>query len=381
VGSKGLITSPASIALRNFAAGQETDVTISIDGAKAPTNQLLELIVRAPKPGPEIQHAVLAVANGVASTRHQIADEFFQVIYSPRYVAKVWFMESGAAMELLDPQGYRRNDATTLSYPSLLQTTTDSRGRVRTEPRAIPNFPYFIPIVIKDPQGGANQLYEGGRHAHGRTSSLEQWFTEDWIVVRHRDTKPDEKVSFVWAPRSSRKNHLDTIYLGRDAEIAALKKPGKVILIDDVWAPRSSRKNHLDTIYLGRDAEIAALKKPGKVILIDEEHVLSELSGPQAINKGKISWPRSTGRGVRAVFVRPHGFDYGYAMFYPSGSELEGRHVQQPGDKPMGFTFCMEEEFVGFVAKWCGNTPTGQIAPEDASRYHGAFMAQPISEP
>jgi hypothetical protein len=317
------------------------DVTVAVDGANAPTNQLLELLVKVPSPGPEIQRAALAVANGVASTRHQIADEFFQAICSPRYIAKVWFMESGAALELLDPQGYRRNDATGLSYPSLVQTTRDSRGRVRAEPRAIPVFPYFIPIVIQDPQGGPNQLYEGGRHAHGRTSSLEQWFTEDWIVVRHRDAEPGEKVSFV-------------------------------------WAPRRSRKNDLESIYRGRDPEIAARKRPGKVILVDENGEQSESSGPNAINRGKISWPRTTGSGVRALFVRPHGFDFGYAMFYPSGSALEGDYVQQPGDKPMGFTFCREEEFGGLVNKWCDNTPTGQIDPRDASRYNGAFMAQPI---
>jgi hypothetical protein len=335
--AKGLFANPATVALRDFAPGAEMDVAVTVDGAKAPANEFMELTVRAAVPGPQVERAALCVANGVASTRHQLGSDFYQIVYSPRYIAKVWFMESGAALELLDPQGYRRNDATTLSYPSLMQTTTDSQGRARTEAKAIPKFPYFIPIVIKDPQGGPNQLYDAGRHAHGRTSALEQWFTEDWIIVRHREAKADETISFVWLPRAG--------------------------------------LNGLESIYIGRDAELAAQKKPGKVIVVDENGASSESSGDP--KKGRAAWPR-TGGGVSALFVRPAGFDYGYAMFYPTGSRLQGQQVLQPGDKPMGFAFCTEAEFGPLVKKWRENTPTGQVDPKDAARYHGAFGPQPV---
>ena len=77
---------------------------------------------------------------------------------------------------------------------------------------------------------------------------------------------------------------------------------------------------------------------------------------------------------IAAVFHRPHGYEYGSALFYPKDARREKDHVTQPGDRPMGFTFCREEEFAGLVVRWKNNPPPTEPSVEERRRYGAAFM-------
>ncbi|MGD0901214.1 MAG: hypothetical protein ABR915_25580 [Thermoguttaceae bacterium] len=267
-----------------------------------------------------------------------MASDFCETIYSPRYIAKIWYMDSGAAGELLDPSGYRRNDSSAASYPSFVRMVTES-NRSRLATVKVPKFAYFIPVRIERESGTSwPRLYEGGRHAHGAQSGLAHWFTEDWILVRDRTAKPGEETAFDWLGSGGGINGLERTIPGRGAAAGAEKMPGKLIVFDDAGRP---------TVL------------------------------PFAVGKGRPAWPKET-KGVAAVFFRPDGYEHGSAMFYPPGSHLKDNYVYQPAERPMGFTFVTEAELPRLLKKWMDSPPSGEISPRDAARYNGAFMAQPI---
>ncbi len=337
-GSGNLIVTPSHVRAGDFlkdglAPGAELDVPVTVDASKAPPNELLEVRVRRCCPdGPAVQSAALKVANGVAAERVQLASDFCQTIYAPRYVARYWYMDSGAAAELLDGQGYRRSDSSGTSYPRFVRQVAEG-DRKGAQPVKVPKFAYFIPILIDAGPGEPRQLYEGGKHAHGTQSGLAQWFTEDWMLVLDRTAKPGETAAFDWSTTSGH-NSLERTIPGRDAALAAERMPGTTIVID------ADGKAHN---LVARDRRAA--------------------------------WPAG---GVTAVFTRPDGYELGSATFYHAGSKAQGGHVYQPGDKPMGFTYCTEAELAPLVKKWLDNTPTGQVDPRDAGRYNGAFMPAPV---
>jgi hypothetical protein len=272
----------------------------------------------------------------VAHERQQIASDFCETIYSPRYVARYWYMDSGAAGELLDPLGYRRNDSSTASYPQFVRAGAEG-GKGRSSAGKVPRFAYFIPMVIGGGDGQPRQLYEGGRHAHGAQSGVEHWFTEDWILVRDRTVKSGEETAFDWSGGGGGPNGFEHLVAGRDAAIAARKAPGVTIVFDAEGKP-----NQATTGGKGRGA-------------------------PPGVKE------------VAAVFIRPDGYQYGQLQLYPPGSRFQGGQVYQPGERPMGFTFATEGELPALLRKWRENPPSGEVSTADAARYRGAFMAQPVA--
>ena len=67
---------------------------------------------------------------GVCVRRSQVRPgDFASTVYAPRYIAKIYYMESGATSLLLDPLGYRRSDSSGASYPQIVRLGTDDRGR------------------------------------------------------------------------------------------------------------------------------------------------------------------------------------------------------------------------------------------------------------
>ena len=327
--SAGLTVAPAAISLKGFAPGAEMDVAVTVDASRARSNALHRVEVGGALPsGLHVQHAALTVANGVATSRRkQSASDLYQTLYSPRYVATYWFMESGGATELLDPQGFRRHDSGGNSYPSFVRQATDSRGRSRWETRKVGRFPYFIPILIDPGRGQPKQLYDHGQHVHGFSGGLAHWFCEDWIVVRDR-----------------------------------LAKPGQTTILD--WLPRAPYRNDLASSIPGRNRKLAAERTAGAEFLITDQ-------GKQVRPQGR-SWPRGI-EGVAARFHRPDGYEYGSAMLYPPGATWQAGYVVQPGERPMAFTFCTEAEFPALLKKWQDNPHSGEPSPADAERYRGAF--------
>jgi len=332
--SRGLAVTPAVVSLKDFAPGAEMDVTVAVDASAALANRLHEVRVGgAVPPSLHVQHAALPVANGVATDgrtqtdgRIQLGDEFHQTVYSPRYVATYWFMESAGATELLDPAGFRRHNAAGSSYPSVATRVADAQGRQRWEVAKAGKYPYFIPLLADAGAGRPRYLYEHGQHVHGFSGGLAHWFTEDWIVVRARKAKGDETISFDWDPRGGYRGGLSEIIPGRDPTTAAEKMPGTAFLIDDKG----------------------------------ERHVLAPKSRPGLT-------------GVAAMFVRPDGYEHGWAAFYPRGATWQDGRVAQGGQTAMAFTFCTEEEFPALLAKWQANPHTGQSDPADVARNRGAF--------
>ena len=335
VATKGIKVDPQTITLDKLAAGAEIDVAVSVDAAKAAANELAELAVVTGEPNLSVQRAVLPVANGVTFKREQLGGDWVCSVYAPRYIARYWYMEAGAATELLDPAGYRRNDSSGASYPSLVRTE-ESGGKKRTESVNIPKFPYFIPIIVNGASGEPRFLYEGGKHAHGTQSGLEHRFTEDWIIVRSRIAQPGEMIAY------------------------------------DFF--RESRKNSLDDTVVGRDTQLAAEKAPGVALIVDDQGKLLQSTASDK-TRNKLSWPKASK--VTAAFMRPHGYEHGMAIFYPKGSEMQGRYIYHPGDQAVAFTFCTEKEFAELLKRWQQNPP-GDINPADAGRYHGAFGASPV---
>ena len=327
--SKGLRVSPAAISLKDFAPGAEKDVVMAVDASKARANALYRVAIGgALRSGLQVQRAALTVANGVATDRRtQVASDFCQRVYSPRYIATYWFMESGGATELLDPAGFRRHGSGGNSYPSFVRQVRDSRGRVRWQTRKVGRFPYFIPILIDAGAGRPKELYDHGRHVHGFSGGLAHWFTEDWIVVRDR-----------------------------------LAKPGQMTILN--WLPRARYRNDLASSIPGRDRKLAAERMPGAEFLITGK-------GKQVRPEGR-RWPRGI-ESVAARFHRPDGYRYGSAMFYPPGAKWQSGRVAQPGEKPMAFTFCTEAEFPALLKKWQDNPHPGEPDPAVAERYRGAF--------
>jgi hypothetical protein len=243
-------------------------------------------------------------------------------------------MESGATSLLLDPLGYRRSDSSGASYPQLVRYGTDDRGREGWHAENIRKFPYFVPVVIPGEGDKPAYVYEAGWHAHGSRSAVEHRFTEDWIVVRFREAKPGERIAFSWLPES--------------------------------------RKNNLKSTILGRDAELAAEKAPGKVLVATPDDKLHDAGDPD-------NWPKRADlphevEEITGVFHRPHGYEYGSAMFYPPGSKREGNYVTQPGDAPMAFTFCREDEFPELVNRWKKTPVPEEATDQERSVYGAAFM-------
>ena len=327
----GLSAKPQAIELKGFAPGAERDVAVSFDAAGAARNRLLR--VRLELAGAaEVQQADLLVAHGVVNGRIQEPVGFSETIYSPRYVAKYYYMDSTGAGLLLDPAGCRRSNASMTAYPNLVRRGKDSRGSEGWIARKPDKFPYFVPVLVGGDGGRPANLYEAGRHAHGTQGGLEHWFTEDWIVVRYRNAAKDERIAFDWLP--------------------------------DSW------RNSLDGTIIGRRADLAAEKMPGRLIVATADGKRAEAP---ADSSSRLRWPNAAGE-VAAVFHQPPGYEHGSAMFYPPGSKLEGRYVTQPGDKPMGFCFCTAAEFDPLLKKWQGETPTGIPRPAEVGAYNGAFM-------
>ncbi len=337
-GPKGLSISPAAVELRDFLPGAERDVEIAFDAAHAPANRLLRVSLTCRTSARfEVEPAPLAVANGmwVEHAQRHWGDPS-KTIYSPRYVARVHYMDSGAASLLLDPKGYRRTGSDDTSWPNLVRYGTDDRGREGWHAEKVRKFPYFIPVVVPGEGDEPPLIYEAGRHAHGTTSSVEHWFTEDWIVVRYRNAKPGERIAFDWAP-SSRKNSLEDSIVGRRADRMFEKAPGRILVATPDGQVRDATE-------------------------VDERRQQIKLRLPKGVEE------------IAAVFDRPSGYEYGRATFYPPGSRREGRYVTQPGGEPMGFTFSTEAEFPGQVKKWLADTPSGDARPVETGTYNGAFM-------
>ncbi len=334
-GSAGLICDPAAIDLKNFAPGEERDVPVRFAASEDTANRLLAVRLISKDNAVHVQPADLTVAHGVAAKRSQVwPGDFAETIYSPRYVAKIYYMDAGATALLLDPQGLRRSASSGASYPTVVRRGVDNRGREGWISTKVPKFPYFIPVAVPGTQGEPAYLYEAGWHAHGTRSAVEHRFTEDWIVVRFRESKPGERIAFDWMP-SSRRNSLENTIMGRDATLAKERKPGTVI----VATP---------------DGTVYAIEKPD-------------------------DWPRRARlprevEQISAVMVRPAGYDYGAAMLYPEGAYREGGFVTQPGDRPMAFTFCTESEFAHVAAKWRRTTIPAEATKQERSLYGAAFM-------
>ena len=329
--SGGLEVSPRVVALPNLPAGGERELEVTVSAGKAPPHQLQEVSVGVAEPaGLPAQSPVLRVAHGVTcGGREQIGLDFRVSIYSPRYIVRYWIMDSGGAAQLLDPQGLRRHDASGLSLPCITQSATRSDGRTedrRVYPR---KQPYFNPLLIAGAGAERDQLYDGGWHVHGYQADLEHWWTEDWMVVRQRTAKPSDKVAFQWPWITSNQGR---IILGRDERQAARLKPGCTFIVDD-----QGRR-------VRADRGLAAMKEAE----------------------------------VRAVFLRPAGYDYGYATFYLPGAKPERGLVFHSGDSVVGFTFCTEEEFDGLLKKWQANPPSGKVDASVTARYRGGFGARPV---
>jgi hypothetical protein len=338
---KGLTASPSTIELASFRPGAERDVAVTLDGAAAAPNRLLRFEPRiAGTDRVDLQRAPLKVAVGVVSERSQVwPADFAETVVSPRYTAKYYYMDSTAANLLLDPLGRRRFADTGTSYPNLVRHGLDSRGREGWHAIEFPKFPYFITRLVAGKEGRPAYLYEGGRHAHGTTGGLEHWFTEDWIVCRFRDAQPDERIALDWHPRG-----------------------------------RKSLGYHI----LGRRDDVAEEKRPGKAMVARPDLEIIEVSF-SARRRGQLEWPRDLEE-IAAVYRRPAGYEYGTVELYPPGSRREKEFITQPGSSPMGFTFCLDHEFVALVKKWLTSPPTGKATDEETAAYNAAFMPH-LEEP
>lgn len=308
---------------------------MSVDASKAVPNRLhrVELLSESAAPI-GLQPATLTVANGMVCRHSQVRlGDPAKTIYSPRYLAKVYYMDAGAAGFLLDPAGYRRFNGSGTSYPNLVRYGKDDRGREGWHAEKAGKFPYFIPVTVPGEGGRPASLYEAGRHAHGTQSGLEHWFTEDWIVIRYRNATDGERIAFDWAPQS--------------------------------------RKVNLEEIIVGRRQTLAEAKMPGKMLVFTPDGKAHEAARD---TRGRVQWPKGVEE-VLAVFDRPAGYEYGRLALYPADSRREKRdYVTQPGDKPMGFTFCTEAELPKIVGKWRAETPTGVPRQAEIGAYNAAFM-------
>lgn len=347
--SAGLRAEPAEIVLKDFAPGQQREITITVvgdganrlghlrlmgDGSDCPRERQQRLIDDK-APGVMVGPSVLPVAQGVCVRRGQVwPGDFAATIYSRRYIAKVYYMDSGATSLLLDPLGLRRSDSSGASYPQIVRFGTDDRGREGWRAENVPKFPYFVPVVIPNPGEKPAHVYEAGWHAHGSRSAMEHRFTEDWIVVRFLEAKPGERIALSWHPQS-RKNGLAATIMGRDSLLAREKMPGKVI----VATPSGKHHDAGDPDQWPRRANL-----------------------PREVDQ------------ITAVFHRPHGYQYGSVMLYPEGARREKDYVTQPGDKPMGFTFATEEEFPTVLKRWRENPPPVGPSEEERDIYGAAFM-------
>jgi len=342
---------PAVIDLSDFAPGRQRDIAVIVSGDSTAANRLgqLQLVGDGTEssaeqgrryntgqfPGVLVASTVLPVAQGVCRKRGQRwPADFAYTIYSPRYIAKAYYMDSGATSLLLDPLGYRRSDSSGASYPQIVRFATDDRGREDWRSENVPKFPYFVPVVVPGLGEKPAYVYEAGWHAHGSRSAMEHRFTEDWIVVRFLEAQPQERIALSWHPQS--------------------------------------RKNGLQSTILGRDPILAEQKMPGRVLVATPDGKIHDAGAPG-------DWPRRADLPkeivrITAVFHRPHGYQYGSALLYPNNSQREGSYITQPGDKPMAFTFCLEAEFAEIVRKWQKEPPAAEASEQERRIYGGAFM-------
>ena len=349
--SSGLRVEPPEIHLKEFPRGEERDIEITVSGDAESANRLgrLQLVGDAPEtdeqllkrhnerkdPGVKVGWIILEVAQGVCRKRSQLwPADFAQTIYSPRYVAKTYYMESGATSLLLDPLGYRRSDSSGASYPQIVRHGADDRGREGWWAENVPKFPYFVPVVIPGNGSRPAHIYEAGWHAHGSRSAMEHRFTEDWVLVRFLESKPGERIALSWQPQS--------------------------------------RKNDLAATIMGRDPALAEAKMPGKVLVATPDGKQHDAGSPKDWPR-RSSLPREVDE-IVAVFHRPHGYEYGSVMLYPKDARREGNYVTQPGERPMAFTFCREDEFPEFVEKWRKAAPPTEATEQERSIYGAAFM-------
>jgi len=349
--SPGLRIEPAEIDVRDFAPGDERDVFVTVTGDGTRANRLgqLQLVGNGPEsparqrqryllgmdPGVIVAPTVLPVAEGVCVRRsQQWPGSFASTIYAPRYIAKTYYMESGATSLLLDPAGCRRSDSSGASYPQIVRFGADDRGREGWRAESVPKFPYFVPVVIPAAGEKPAYVYEAGWHAHGSRSAMEHRFTEDWILVRFLEAKPDERIALSWHPQS-RKNGLAATIMGRDPALAREKMPGKVLVVTPDGAPHDAG----DPDQWPRRADL-----------------------PREVDQ------------IAAVFHRPHGYEHGMVLLYPEDSRRERDYVTQPGDRPMGFTFATEAEFPTMVKRWQENPPPAEPSEQERSTYGAAFM-------
>ncbi len=339
-GSDGLRLQPERVRLEDFQPGTERDIEVTIQAGSSMVNRLHRVVCRSGQGNLDVQPTVLPVANGMAHVRDMAwPADYTETIFSPRYTAKIYYMQSTATSLLIDPNGYRRSNSAGDTLPQLVRQETDHRGRNRWRGRNFPKFPYFVPVVVSEGDGPA-VIYDGGRHAHGTTGGLEQWFTEDWIVVRYREGKEGERIALDWNP--------------------------------------SSRKNELADSIKGRRQQLAETLDPGVGIVIDKDGQAHQLDADQ-LRRNRFRVGRDVPRdGIVALFLRPAGYEYGKAMFYPPGSRLDDQRVLQPADKPMAFTFCAEEELPALAEKWRKAPHTGQATDAQRGRYSGAFMPHRI---
>ena len=158
---------------------------------------------------------------------------------------------------------------------------------------------------------------------------------------------------------------LMVIFLSAAAGDAAAEQEHPFILWTKQEAAATRRKVEQDPL-------LAAEKMPGKVLVATPDGKLHEAGDPNDWPR-RANLPREVDR-ITAAFNRPHGYEYGTAMFYPDDARREGSYVTQPGGQPMGFTFRTEAEFPELVAKWRESPPPTEATDQERSIYGAAFM-------
>lgn len=343
VATGGVKPKPAVINLGAFRPGAEKVVAVTFDASEAQPNRLHSVRLAPGKPALcDVQPARLPVSVGVAHRRDQIwPADFEETLYSPRYVAKYYYMNSAGIALLLDPTGKRRSNSGRIPLPILEKLEKTDKGKTRWRDERVSRFPYFVPVVVKEDKDEPAVIYEAGRHAHGSRSQLAWWFTEDWIVIKYRDGKEGQRIALNWWP-GTRKNDLSDSIKGRRESVERKIAPGTV-----------------------------------RVMLADGTIVKG---GDPADRRRRFDLPKEArGKEIRAVFLRDHGYEYGKTMLYPEGSRIDRGRVIQSADEPMAFTFCTLKEFPEMAKRWAKNPHPGVPTDREKSTYSGAFMPHLIT--
>lgn len=335
--SAGLSVEPATVKLDGLAPGAEQVVAVKVRGVDPKqANRLGRIGVvaqggagGAPEPNGaedakagavsiEVQSATLKVAHGVCMEWSQPwPRQQVKRIYAPRYAIGYDFLDRSGATWLLDPAGKRRYHWDRKGghevYPRLRvleAPKVDSKSKGDGNDKAakpawrnvrLGTLMYWHPHKRGGQDGKPAYFVNSGTHPHQPHGvPLEYRWTEDWILAWYRF--PAERVALDWSSKWSLKRN----------PLAEAKRPGATLAYMD-----------------------------GKV---------------QTVEIKKLK-----GKGLRALFHRPDGFEYGEATFYPEGSTYEtvsdrdlrgGRWVSTPADLPTAFAFCTEDELPALVEKW-----------------------------